>query len=153
MLTQFVTLMMKTMKRIEKSKFENQSCDTFFESLLTVVHSSGATFTSIRSHRSIFRPKTDHRLKLRRKNATYHVIDHCIVFNEKSTYGLLDSTTTVKSRQNRLNISLEVLNLSVSHLRANQIIYIRESSDRLRQKILLVFSFCSLATRHPKVRR
>ena len=46
----------------------------------------------------------------------------CLVFDEKSKYGLLDSTTTVKSRQNRLNISLEVLNLSVSHLRANQII-------------------------------
>ena len=59
----FVTLMMMMMKRIEKSKFKNQSCDTFFESLLTVLHLSGATSTSIRSHRSIFRPKTDHRLK------------------------------------------------------------------------------------------
>jgi len=82
----------------------------------------------------------------------------CIVFNEKSKYGLFASTTnttetTVKSRQNRLSISLEVFNLSVSHLRANQIIYIRENLDRLHQKILLVFSFCSLAARHPKVRR
>lgn len=51
----------------------------------------------------------------------------CIVFDEKSKYGLLASTTnttetTVKSGQNRLSISLEVLNLSVSHFRANQII-------------------------------
>ena len=48
MLTPFVTLMMMTMKRIEKSKFENQSCDTFSESLLIVVHLSSATSTSIR---------------------------------------------------------------------------------------------------------
>ena len=48
MLTPFVTLMMMTMKRIQKSKLENQSCDTFFEILLTAVHISSATSTSIR---------------------------------------------------------------------------------------------------------